>query len=154
MPEKERQRTCLTDAAGVRHWTKPPANDTRAAPGSRMERRDAIIAGVVILLIVLGVVIYGVSKTVTNVANTTASAPRTTGQGSPAATGLQARLRDRASVSAERLSCFVLVGDHRTHSAPGSVSEPSHKGDRSLARTQRQCSATELGTPLHTKVPA
>ncbi len=71
---------------GVRHWTKPPANDTGPAPGSEWSG-SAIIAGVVILLIVLGVVIYGVSKTVTNVANTTASAPRTTGQGSPAATG-------------------------------------------------------------------
>jgi hypothetical protein len=66
---------------GVRRRTKPPANDTAQAPGS-VWSGSAIIAGVVVLLIVLAVVIYGVTKTVTDVANTTTSAPRTTGQGS------------------------------------------------------------------------
>jgi hypothetical protein len=46
-----------------------------------------IIAGVLVVLIVLGVVIYGVSKTVIDTANTTTSAPHTTGQGSPGPTG-------------------------------------------------------------------
>ena len=60
--------------------TKPPATDTGPAPGSVWSGR-AIIVGVVVLLIVLATVIYGVSKTITDVANSTASAPRTTGQG-------------------------------------------------------------------------
>ena len=50
-------------------------------------RGNALIWGIVVLMIVLGVVLYGVSKTVTDAVNTTASAPRTTGQGSPAPTG-------------------------------------------------------------------
>lgn len=71
---------------GVRRRTKPPANDTGPAPVS-VWSGSAIIAGIVVLLIVLGVVIYGVSKTVTDVANTSTSAPRTTGQGSTRPTG-------------------------------------------------------------------
>jgi hypothetical protein len=71
---------------GVRRRTKPPANDTAQAPGI-VWSGSAIIAGVVALLIVAAVVIYGVTKTVTDVANTTTSAPRTTGQGSPAPAG-------------------------------------------------------------------
>ena len=39
-----------------------------------------------IVLIVLGIILYGVSKTVTDAVNTTTSAPHTTGQGSPAPT--------------------------------------------------------------------
>ena len=50
-------------------------------------RGDAFIWAIVVMLIVLGVVLYGVSKIVTDVANTTTSAPHTTGQGSPAPTG-------------------------------------------------------------------
>ena len=50
-------------------------------------RGDAFIWAIVVILIVLGVVLYGVSKIVTDVANTTTSAPHTTGQGSPAPTG-------------------------------------------------------------------
>jgi hypothetical protein len=55
--------------------------------GSCVTRTDAwsggaIIAAVVVVLIVLGLMIYGVSKAVTNDVNTTTSAPRTTGQGS------------------------------------------------------------------------
>ena len=49
-------------------------------------RGNAFIWGIVVLMIVLGVALYGVSKTVTDAVNTTASAPRTTGQGSPAPT--------------------------------------------------------------------
>jgi hypothetical protein len=48
---------------------------------------DAFIWAIVVILIVLGVVLYGVSKIVTDVANTTTSAPPTTGQGSPGPTG-------------------------------------------------------------------
>jgi hypothetical protein len=50
-------------------------------------RDDAFIWAIVVILIVLGVVLYGVSKIVTDVANTTTSAPHTTGQASPGPTG-------------------------------------------------------------------
>ena len=50
-------------------------------------RGDAFIWAIVVILIVLGVVLYGVSKIVTDVANTTTSVPHTTGQGSPAPIG-------------------------------------------------------------------
>jgi hypothetical protein len=50
-------------------------------------RSDTFIWAIVVILIVLGVVLYGVSKIVTDVANTTTSAPHTTGQGSPAPIG-------------------------------------------------------------------
>ena len=43
---------------------------------------SAFIGAIVVILIVLVVILYGVSKTVTNAVNTTTSAPRTTGQGS------------------------------------------------------------------------
>ena len=46
---------------------------------------DAFIWAIVVILIVLGVVLYGVSKIVTDVANTTASsAPQTTDKASRA----------------------------------------------------------------------
>ena len=48
---------------------------------------SAFIGAIVVILIVLGVVLYGVSKTVIDTANTTTSAPHTTGQGSPGPTG-------------------------------------------------------------------
>ena len=48
---------------------------------------SAFIGAVVVILIVLGIILYGVSKTVTDAVNTTTSAPRTTGQGSPGPTG-------------------------------------------------------------------
>ena len=63
--------------------TKPPATDGGPLPSDAWSGR-AIIAGVVVVLIVLGLMIYGVSKTVTNAVTTTTSAPRTTGQGSRA----------------------------------------------------------------------
>jgi hypothetical protein len=44
-------------------------------------RGDAFIWAIVVILIVLGVVLYGVSKIVTDFANTTTSASPTTGQG-------------------------------------------------------------------------
>ena len=50
-------------------------------------RDDAFIWAIVVILIVLGVVLYGVSKIVTDVANTTTSAPHTTRQASPGPTG-------------------------------------------------------------------
>jgi hypothetical protein len=61
----------------------------KARPTSTVQRAgawsgDAFIWAIVVILIVLGVVLYGVSKIVTDVANTTMSAPRTTGQGSRA----------------------------------------------------------------------
>jgi hypothetical protein len=49
-------------------------------------RGNAFIWGIVVLMIVLGIALYGVSKTVTDAVNTTAGAPHTTGQGSPAPT--------------------------------------------------------------------
>ena len=63
--------------------TKPATNRGEAPRWSG----NAFIWGIVVLMIVLGVTLYGVSKTVTDAVNTTASAPRTTGQGSPAPTG-------------------------------------------------------------------
>jgi hypothetical protein len=42
---------------------------------------SAFIAAIVVILIVLGVILYGLSKTITDTAKTTTtSAPRTTGQ--------------------------------------------------------------------------
>jgi hypothetical protein len=63
--------------------TKPPPTVGGPLPSDAWSGR-AIIAGVAVVLIVLGLMIYGVSKTVTNAVNTTTSAPRTTGQGSRA----------------------------------------------------------------------
>jgi hypothetical protein len=51
------------------------------APGGAWSG-SAIVAGVVNVLIVLGVMIYGATKTVADAANITTSAPPTTGQGS------------------------------------------------------------------------
>jgi hypothetical protein len=48
--------------------------------------------GIVVVMIVLGVTLYGVSKTVTDAVNSDASAPRTTGQGSPADQGAPSRI--------------------------------------------------------------
>ena len=45
---------------------------------------SAFIGAIVVILIVLGVVLYGVSKTVIDTANTTTSAPPTTGHGTRA----------------------------------------------------------------------
>ena len=45
---------------------------------------DPFIWAIVVILIVLGVVLYGVSKIVTDVANTATSAPPTTDQGTRA----------------------------------------------------------------------
>jgi hypothetical protein len=54
--------------------TKPPAS-FGAWNGS------PFIAAIIVMVIVLGVVLYGIVKTVTHVANNTTSAPRTVGQG-------------------------------------------------------------------------
>ena len=63
--------------------TKP--RDTYTSP-SRADALSgtAFIGGIVVIMIVLGVILYGVSKTVTDAANTATSAPRTTGQGGSA----------------------------------------------------------------------
>jgi asparagine N-glycosylation enzyme membrane subunit Stt3 len=45
---------------------------------------SAFIGAIVVILIVLGIILYGVSKTVTDAANTATSAPLTTGQGAAA----------------------------------------------------------------------
>jgi hypothetical protein len=60
--------------------TKPPATDGGPLPFDAWSGR-AIVGGIVVILIVLGLMIYGVSKTVTNAVNTSTSAPHTTGQG-------------------------------------------------------------------------
>ena len=67
---------------GVRQ-TKPATNMGKAPRWSG----NAFIWGIVVLMIVLGVTLYGVSKTVTDAVNTNASAPHTTGQGGPAPPG-------------------------------------------------------------------
>ena len=59
-------------------WTKPRRTNTKASAG---ESAMPFVVGIVAMMIVLGVVLYGVSKTVSNVANTTASPPSTTGEG-------------------------------------------------------------------------
>ena len=69
---------------GVRE-TKPATNRGQALAGAWSG--NAFIWGIIVIIVVLGVTLYGVSKTVTDAVNTTASAPRTTGQGSPAPTG-------------------------------------------------------------------
>jgi hypothetical protein len=48
---------------------------------------SAFIGAIVVILIVLGVVLYGVSQIVTDAANTVTSAPQTTGAGSQAPKG-------------------------------------------------------------------
>jgi hypothetical protein len=65
-----------------RHYGVP---QTKPAPtGAKRPNGNAFLWGIVVLMIVLGVTLYGVSKTMTDAVNTTASAPRTTGQGSRA----------------------------------------------------------------------
>jgi hypothetical protein len=65
---------------------KPPATDKRQVPAGAWSG-GAFIWSIVVIMVVLGVTLYGVTKTVTDIAKTTASAPRTTGQGSPARAG-------------------------------------------------------------------
>ena len=66
-----------------RHWglrsTKPPvpAGPNPAAGWSG----GAFVSIILVITIVLGIVLYAVSNTVTDVANTTAGEPPTTGQG-------------------------------------------------------------------------
>ena len=81
MKERNRGAYMTRRHYGVRQ-TKPATNRDQA----RRWSGNAFIWGIVVLMIVLGVALYGVSKTVTDALNTTASAPRTTGQGSPAPT--------------------------------------------------------------------
>ena len=59
-------------------WSKQPSTDTRAPIGAS---DTPFIVGIVAMMIVLGVVLFGISKTVIDVANTTASPPGTTGEG-------------------------------------------------------------------------
>jgi hypothetical protein len=68
---------------GIRVPKPPPTYSGPARAGAW--RGDAFIWAIVVILIVLGVVLYGVSKIVTDVANTTASsAPQTSDKGSRA----------------------------------------------------------------------
>jgi hypothetical protein len=62
----------------------PKARPTSAVQRAGAWSGDAFIWAIVVILIVLGFVLYGVSKIVTDVANTTTSAPPTTGQGTRA----------------------------------------------------------------------
>jgi hypothetical protein len=64
--------------------TKPPATDGGPLPSDACRGR-AIIAGIVVVLIVLGIVLYGVTNTVTDATDTASSVPRTVGQGAAAA---------------------------------------------------------------------
>jgi hypothetical protein len=62
----------------------PSRRPARATPGQPVLPLSgvAIVGGIVVILIVLGLVLHGVSKIVTDTANNTAaSAPLTTGQG-------------------------------------------------------------------------
>ena len=59
-------------------WTKRPRTNTKASAG---ESAMPFVVGIVAMMIVLGLVLYGVSKTVSNVASNTTSAPLTTGEG-------------------------------------------------------------------------
>jgi hypothetical protein len=59
-------------------WTKQPSTETRASAGAS---GAPFLVGIGAIMIVLGVVLYGISKTVSDVANNTASPPRTTGEG-------------------------------------------------------------------------
>ena len=66
-----------------RHYGVPVAKPrptymgrTRAAAWSGGE----FISAIVVILIVLGVILYGVNKTVTDAANTITSVPRSTGE--------------------------------------------------------------------------
>ena len=59
-------------------WTKRPRTNTKASAG---ESAMPFVVGIVAMMIVVGVVMYGISKTVIDVANTTASPPGTTGEG-------------------------------------------------------------------------
>jgi hypothetical protein len=70
-----------------RHYGVPVAKprptytgETRAAALSG----GTIVVGVVVMLVVLGLVLYGVSKIVTDAGNTATSVPHTTGEGSRA----------------------------------------------------------------------
>ena len=60
--------------------TKPRDTYTSPSrPGSLSA--TAFMSGIVVIMIALGVILYGVSKTITDAANTATSAPRTTGEG-------------------------------------------------------------------------
>ena len=59
--------------------TKQPSTDTRRSPIGASD--TPFIVGIVATMMALGVVLYGISKTVIDVADTTASPPGTTGQG-------------------------------------------------------------------------
>jgi hypothetical protein len=71
-----------------RHWgvraTKPPV--PLGPPPAAAWSGGAFVGIIVVIMIVLGVALYAVSNTVTDVANTAASAPPTTGQGAGAPT--------------------------------------------------------------------
>jgi hypothetical protein len=70
--------------AGLRE-TKPAIDSSRAPAGAWIG--NPFLWGVLVMMVVLGVTLYGVSKTVTGAVNTNASPPHTTGQGSPGSTG-------------------------------------------------------------------
>jgi hypothetical protein len=58
--------------------TKQPSTKTEASAAAS---DTPFIVGIVAMMIVLGVVLFGISKTIIDVANTTASPPATTGEG-------------------------------------------------------------------------
>jgi hypothetical protein len=59
--------------------TKPPRIDTGSAPSGAWSG-GAFVGMILIILIVLGVVLYELSKIVSDTANTTTPAPSTVGQ--------------------------------------------------------------------------
>jgi hypothetical protein len=63
---------------GLRAAKPPPASE----PASFSAWNGGpFIAAIIVMVIVLCIVLYGIVKTVTDVANNTTSAPRTVGQG-------------------------------------------------------------------------
>ena len=79
-------------------WTKRPWTDT----GPTGESATPFVVGIVAMMIVLGVVLYGISKTVIDVANTTASPAYHYRRRNCAVIDAQRNLRHRARAAPRR----------------------------------------------------
>jgi hypothetical protein len=65
----------------------PKPRPTYTGPARAGAWSGSAFIGAIVVIVVLSIILYGVSKTVTDAVNTTTSAPYTTGQGSPGPTG-------------------------------------------------------------------
>jgi hypothetical protein len=102
---------------GVRE-TKPATHRSQAPAGAWSG--NAFIWAIVVIMVVLGVTLYGVSKTVTDAVKTTASAPRTTGQGSPAPTGaVGLRSNTHTGARARSFSCELRRAERQLATRAG-----------------------------------